>query len=525
MKNLLRIISSALILCTLFCVSGCSDPNLNRSLIYETVTNIVNIDPQLATNDTELHIVYNTYEGLMKYNKAGVLTCGVAESYSVSKDGKTYTFKLKETSKWSDGRPLTAKDFLFAFKRAVSKETASPYAANLLPIKNVSKILSGKKSADNIGVMVNGAYELEIQLDSVNSGFLDLLTTPVAMPCNEDFFNSCKGYYGLNEDSVLSNGYYSVTAWNEDYCSLKANEEYELYKSAEIRSAYIYFNSEDELFENIEKDEPDFTILDKSLIDRLSASEINIEPTHIGNVMNSLIINPKSQIAEENILKALMGTVSYEIDNELTVKYGITNAGSILPTIVNYSDEITNKKSTLANDEALDYFIKGCEELGVERIFPTFSIVYISNDITESIAQQIAANWQNIFGVTVNITALQSEEAFNSAISSGAYDAAVMPSKAISASPTAYLQQFTSNSTTNLIGHKNKEFDNAIKKMNSSSGDKLKSATKKAVKLLGEYEYLSPLFVSSKTYYFKEDVIPQINKQNLMVYFSQSSYN
>ena len=116
------------------CLFGCGSEKGTKSFIYETVMGITNIDPLFATNDTELHIVYNTFEGLMKYDKAGILTCGVAENYSVSNGGKTYTFKLKKDSKWSDGRPLTAEDFEFAFKRAVDPHSQSPYASTLLPI-------------------------------------------------------------------------------------------------------------------------------------------------------------------------------------------------------------------------------------------------------------------------------------------------------------------------------------------------------------------------------------------------------
>lgn len=525
MKKPLKLLSAVLSIILVLSSSGCDYQNSNRPLLYETLTTLVNIDPLLATNDTELHVVYNTYEGLMKFNKAGVLTCGVADSYSVSKDGKTYNFKLKDNLKWSDGRPLTAHDFVFAFKRAVAAETASPYAATLLPIKNVSKILSGKKSIDTIGIVALSSTELEITLDSVNTGFLELLTTPVAMPCNEEFFNSCKGYYGLNKKSVISNGYYSVTAWNDDYCSLKANEEYPLYKSSEINTVYIYFNTEDELFENIEKSEPHFTIPEKSLIDRLYSAQIDVDLTHIGNSVNSLIINPNSQLSQEKILKALMGTVEFEIEKGLTEKYGITRAQSILPSIVDYSAEITCKKATLKDGKALDLFISGCEELNVERIFPAFSIIYLKSDITESIARQIAANWQNIFGVSVNITAVENVENLNVAIRSGSFDAAIMPSTAISASPTAYLQQFTANSTTNLIGFNNKKFDSTVKKMNASFGDDLKELTTKATEIIKNYDYIYPLFVSSKTYSFKADISPQINQRNQMVYFSHLDYN
>ncbi len=525
MKKINRVFLVLLSFTLLISMCGCDMDNSDRSLLYETEIGIVNIDPQLATNDTELHIVHNAFEGLMKYNSAGTLINGVAESYTVTNSGKTYTFKLNPKSKWSDGRPLTANDFEFAFRRAVAPESQSPYASTLLPIKNVSKILSGKLSPEEIAVKAVNDYELVINLEGINKSFLHLLTTPVSMPCNQEFFLSCKGYYGLNRKSIISNGYYQISAWNEEYCTLTANESYEDYGSSKISTAYIYFNSEDELFENIEKQEPHFSILSDEMINRLDDSQIEYNPIHIGNTVHSLIFNPDSLISEINILKALTGTISFDISADLNKKYGITAATSILPTSVDYSNKISFNRKSTNKDKALDNFILGCENLKIERIFPPFSIIYLKNDTTEAVAQQIASNWQGIFGITVNITAVENEEELTNLISSSAYDVAIISNKAISSSPIPYLQQFTSDAATNISSFKSNNFDKAVKKMNRLEGKELLDATKAAANIINDNKYIHPLFVSSKTYYFGSEVKPQFNPLNQIVYFSQVEFN
>lgn len=520
MNRFTKLISIVLCVAIVSSFMGCSKKNEKIDFLYETVTKLVNIDPQLATNDTELQVVYNTYEGLMKYDENNALVCGVAEKYSISDDGLTYKFTLKSNVTWSDGRPLTAQDFEFAFRRAISPETESPYAATLLAIKNASSILRGEKNPSTIGVTALNSKELKFELSYVFAEFLDLLTTPVAMPCNEKFFEDCKGYYGLNDKSILSNGYYKITDWNDDYCALEGNEYHENANKAFVGKAFIYFNSEDDLFKNIEKNEPHFTILDKSMIDRLTKANIKFTPTYIGDTVHSLIVNPKATIAEDNILAALMGTVKYTISSDFAKKYGAFTANSILPEIIEYSDSISCKKAAFDNkNEAAEKFIAGCEILEIERIFPTFTITYIKDDITKSIAQQIAAEWQNVFGVSVNITAVENEEQLISVIESGSYDAAIMPTKAISASPVSYLQNFASNSTTNYIGFKNKKFDSTLKKMNSKTGTELKKYTTEAVEIINSFEYIYPLYISSKCYYFKSDIKATVNNRNQKVYF------
>ena len=220
---ILRILSLLLVFAFLPLLQSC-EADVDEFLIYETVTQIDNIDPQLADNDTEFEIVYNTFEGLFKYDQNGELQNGVISDYTVSPDNLEYTFNISENAVWYDGTPVTADDFVFAFTRAVDSETESPYAYTLYPIKNAQKILNGKKSKSSLGVKSISEKELLIKLEYADTDFIKLLTTPIAMPCNRKFFEKTKGYYGLNAKSILCNGAYYIDSWNDEYSSLEYNK-------------------------------------------------------------------------------------------------------------------------------------------------------------------------------------------------------------------------------------------------------------------------------------------------------------
>ncbi|MBP5686211.1 MAG: peptide ABC transporter substrate-binding protein, partial [Clostridia bacterium] len=113
-------------------MSGCGDSNNN--LIYLNIQSVPEtLDPQLAKSDEELMICRNLFEGLLRKNKDGKIVNGVCKSYE--KNGLTYTFDLREGAKWSNKSDVTADDFVFAFRRAVTPSVKAPFARRLRNIK------------------------------------------------------------------------------------------------------------------------------------------------------------------------------------------------------------------------------------------------------------------------------------------------------------------------------------------------------------------------------------------------------
>lgn len=143
------------------------------------------LDPHRAQTDTAHNIINDLFEGLMTEDQSNKPIPGIAKSYKISQDGKTYTFYLRNNAKWSNGEPLTAHDFVYSFRRAVTPKTAAPFTFMLEPIVNAKAIIKGKKDPSTLGVKAIDNHTLEIQLNKPTYYFLSVLTTPIAMPVNQ----------------------------------------------------------------------------------------------------------------------------------------------------------------------------------------------------------------------------------------------------------------------------------------------------------------------------------------------------
>ncbi|MED4971211.1 ABC transporter substrate-binding protein, partial [Parageobacillus toebii] len=125
---------------------------------------IPSLDSALATDQVSFIVLNNVMEGLYRLGKDNKPVPGVAESYEVSEDGKTYTFKLRKDAKWSNGDPVTAHDFVFAWRKVLDPKTASEYAYIMYDIKNAEEVNQGKLPVDQLGVKAVDDYTLQVEL-------------------------------------------------------------------------------------------------------------------------------------------------------------------------------------------------------------------------------------------------------------------------------------------------------------------------------------------------------------------------
>ena len=263
MKRIIAAMCAALCTVSLFSC-GSSDTNGGEGHMYSVALkgNPQSLDPQFAEDESSATVIKNLYSGLMQTDKDGNLSVCTASDYNVSADGLVYTFDLREDNYWffdendddviDDGEyfPVTAADYVFALKRLLDPQMKSPYAKDFACIKNGEKILSGQLSPDDSGIVAKSDTQLEITLDYPCAEFLKLLSTQAAFPCNEEFFLSTKGRYGLDDRSVMSNGPFYVRQWFYDpYGSnnilyMRKNSA-NVCESYEVLPSYVSFSIEE----------------------------------------------------------------------------------------------------------------------------------------------------------------------------------------------------------------------------------------------------------------------------------------
>lgn len=156
----------------LMATTALADITLNRGSAADPES----LDPHKTSTTYEADLLRDLFTGLMAQDKDAKVIPGAAESYVMSADGKTYTFKLRADGKWSDGSPVTAKDFVFSWQRVVNADTASEYAYMLAPVVNAEDITAKKKKPEELGVKAIDDYTFEVQLKAPTPYFLEMLT-------------------------------------------------------------------------------------------------------------------------------------------------------------------------------------------------------------------------------------------------------------------------------------------------------------------------------------------------------------
>ncbi len=226
-RHRIRRLTAAMVVgCVLLC-SGCQpdtgkDAHFNLPLSGEPRQ----LDPQVSADAPSREVTMALFEGLTRIGKDGAIQPAAAEKWEISKDGCTYTFTLRNNI-WSDGEPVRAADFVYGFRRAADPVTGSPLATRLQNIAGAPAVISGKKAPATLGVTATDDNTLVIRLQKADEQFLQMLATPPFFPCRQDFFESCKGRYGLETEYVLGNGPFVLSSWKHGTSLyLKRNEQY-----------------------------------------------------------------------------------------------------------------------------------------------------------------------------------------------------------------------------------------------------------------------------------------------------------
>ena len=176
------------------------------------------LDPQLNTASDGSSYIQHLFEGLMKraWDGSGIIP-GVAESYEISEDSLTWTFKIRENAKWSDGQDLTADDFVYAWQRFCDPATAAPYAEDMgMFILNGMAIIEGEMPVAELGVKALDSKTLEVRLQENCAFFDDVMAFPTFYPVRKDIIEAHGDAWINNPETFIGNGAYKVESWTMD---------------------------------------------------------------------------------------------------------------------------------------------------------------------------------------------------------------------------------------------------------------------------------------------------------------------
>ena len=228
---------------TLACLSGAAMADSDKYLGVMLSTNVMSLDTNLATDGESFEVIADCIDGLMQMDATGASIPALAESYDMSEDGLTYTFHLRD-AKWSNGTPVTARDFVFAWRRICKEagEYAYMFGSSVGCVKGAQDIIDGKAEPDTLAVSAPDDKTLVVELESPVSFFASLMYFPTFYPINEAFYSSLEeGTYGTSPETFLSNGAFVLESYTPGTASLTVKKNPDYWDADRVKLAGIKY--------------------------------------------------------------------------------------------------------------------------------------------------------------------------------------------------------------------------------------------------------------------------------------------
>ncbi len=385
------------------------NPDVAQEMRLNIASEPFSLNPGLANDSTSGSILLQTFEGLTRIDDEGKPQPAMAEKITTSDDLITYTFKLRD-AKWTNGDPVTAEDFVYAWKWALDPANESQYAYQLYYIKGAQAVNEGTAAADTIGVKAVDEKTLEVTLENPTPYFLELTAFYTYFPVNSKNAQANPNWYTDAGDNYISNGPFKMTEWkHSDTIVLEKNKDYWDADSVYLENVKVSIindaNTELSMFDNGELDwagAPFGTLPTDALPNLKQDDKLQIKAI-AGTYWYKFNVE-KAPLNNVNIRKAL----SYAIDRQGIVD-NITQGGQI-PAMAAVPPSMfpENEKGYYKDNDvkkAKEFLEKGLKELGLKDAseLPAITVSYNTSEAHQKIAQAVQDMWKKELGVEVKL--------------------------------------------------------------------------------------------------------------------------
>ena len=475
-----RILCLGLVLCLLMGVAaGCGkDDGAGGGFRFPIDAEPSALDPQMARDDAAVTVLCALFEGLTRLDADGKPIPAAAD-WTVSEDGLTYTFTLRESywnqnpvkgkeQPWDENLPVTADDFLFAFQRLADPAIASPLAGELLGIQNAGEVLAGKKAVADLGVKAVDESTLTVTLTAPDDAFPAKMATSPFFPCHRGFFEATAGRYGLEEQYLLSNGAFRLTAWNHNESLLLYKHE-SYHEAADVLPEAVRFV--------IGGDDPVAALQSGNLSAApLTAAQVNnggkdLRTAALNDTVRSVWFNTSADpLAEVHLRRALRDSIAWESVDAYLTDVGETVAAGYVPPAATADGEVYRRAEN-ALPRATD--TAGATknlQTALKELYPDQSatpsrikltLLAAEDALSADVARYILQSWQKHLGITVKLE-LVSEQELAKRVKNGNYQAALYTHTPSGLTGAENLSAFASTATDDPARLVDKKVDAAI---------------------------------------------------------------
>ena len=503
-------------------LAACGNGNSSSKLAAQSGTLNLSTTAPLDTIDISKSTGFgqtgNVFESFYRLGKNGKPTAGLAKTGTVSKDGKTWTFKIRD-SKWSNGDPIVAQDFVYSWRRSLNPKTASPYAYLFSGVKNADAIIAGKKSPNALGISAPDKKTVVVKLNRPIAYFRVLMAYPLFGPQNEKVVKKYGNRYATKAQYQVYSGPFKIKGWNgtNDTWSFVKNNDYWDKKAVKLNKIqYQVVKSNNTGYQMYQQGKLDLTPLSSEQVKNLKSN--NDFTQYPYSLVRFLLYNFKDKNAvnrkalnNKNIRLAL----SLSIDRDIVTKKVLGN-GSTLPKGFVANDLAANPKTGIdfAKEQAVKntidynpalakkYWQKGLQEIGQKSL--TFDVLS-SNDEADSdqLTQYLQSQWtKELKGIKINITNIP-DKSTTSRAHQGNFDIYLSHWGGDFNDPMTFMQIPMTGTSYNYGKWSNSEYDNLVKKagnQDANNPEKRWNDLGSAAKIVNGNQAITPIYQQTTAY-------------------------
>ncbi|WP_203332200.1 peptide ABC transporter substrate-binding protein [Planococcus beigongshangi] len=444
---------------------GTTESGGDKILLLNNGAEPTSFDPSIGFDAVSWSALNNLMEGLTRLDESSQPVEATAEAIDISEDGLTYTFTIREEANWSNGEPVTAGDFVFAWRHMLDPETASPAAFLAYFIEGAEAFNSGEGSAEDVAVVAEDDKTLVVTLTAPTEAFLNIITNPSFFPIHEATAAENPQWH-TEAESFVGNGPFKLASWshdesftfekNEEYWDAEAvkldgvewemvndeNTEYQMYEAGDLDVS----NVPSELSEQL-MDSPDLVTLDQAGT-YFYRYNVEMEPFNNKKVRQALAF----AVNQDDI-------VQYVTKNGEKPAYGFTSYGFEGPDGTDFRDAAGDIVKFDA-EKAKQLLEEGMAEEGWETL-PEITITYSTSPSHQIIAETLQDQFKQTLDIDVK---LQNVESSVFAADQKEFKYQLSRSSFLSdyADPVNALESFITGSSMNRTQWSNPEFDQLI---------------------------------------------------------------
>ena len=465
------------------------------------------LDPAKAVSDDSMSVINNTFEGLMRESANGVEPAMAQDmpQETANEDGTvTLTYTLRDAS-WSDGQPVTANDFEFAWKRCADPANNAENAYLMGYLANCDDIAQGLAEVDTLGVKAVDDKTLEVTLKQPTEYFNELLTLPAFMPLREDMVGSDDSW-SKDPQRAVSNGPFTLVGYTAGTeFVLQKNDQY--WNKENVSLDYIVARMLDENFAPLGMAFGDIMLTEGEVSQPENQTDTEgntVEVPQLANTVTAATIPSStvvSLVVNTNTANSLLKNA--DVRNALSLALDRTAAaeaagGQALLSVSPLGGE--NLSATADTEKALS-MINGAEATDTEEQTAddkSIEIVYLENDELAAALETVKSSWEAL-GFSVTLTA-QDAETFKLSRNSLQYaDILCSVWEADAQDQQLYLEPYLSYNVQSGCGYTNPDFDQLMLDAMQASGEERTAKLSEAETTLLEDGYVMPLYQQTIT--------------------------